>query len=56
MDSDTQLPLSRRTVLRGTALAALTVLGARPAQAAENAPAVPENAPHPSYEAIVGLL
>ncbi len=57
MDSDTHPPLSRRTVLRGTALAALTVLGtglSRPTRAA--AAEAEETAPHPSYEAIVGLL
>jgi hypothetical protein len=50
-------PLARRTVLRAAALAALAgpVLG-RPAQTAERRPTQQKPAPHPSYEAIVGLL
>lgn len=52
-------PLARRTVLRAAALAALAgpVLG-RPAQAAERPLPAPRRkpAPHPSYQAIVGLL
>jgi len=65
MDSaETPLP-SRRTLLRGAALTALTTAafpGAAPSQPAQAAvpdkpePHKPRHEPHPSYRAIVGLI
>ena len=65
MDSDQPLPPSRRTLLRGAALSALTTvafLNATPSRQAHAAapdrpePREPEAKPHPSYSAIAGLL
>ncbi|WP_171112822.1 MULTISPECIES: hypothetical protein [Streptomyces] len=61
MDSERQLAMSRRTLLRGAALTALTALALPSAPAHAAVPerpgsAKPKPKPHPSYTAIVGLL
>ncbi|MEU0949274.1 twin-arginine translocation signal domain-containing protein [Streptomyces canus] len=62
MDSaETPLP-SRRTLLRGSAIATLTTATflvlppSQPAQAAAPDKPTPEQEPHPSYAPIIGLL
>ncbi|GGN79901.1 hypothetical protein GCM10011579_064840 [Streptomyces albiflavescens] len=62
MDSEPQLALPRRTLLKGAALTALTTLAFLPPAQAHAAvpdltePDKPVAEPHPSYAVIVGLL